>query len=170
MLFRSSLTSTGFGASKGATHLAQKLGIPHDSYGFFTESHPKLRPVETNSSGIYLAGACQSPKDIPATVAQASGVAGKVLGLLAKDQIETSPLVAVVDVRRCIGCFQCLSVCPYKAIEEMTQRDGKKVAHIIPTLCQGCGLCVATCNPAVISLSGFTDNQLISEVEAVVKG
>jgi len=162
--------ATGFGASKGASTLAKKLAISHDSYGFFTESHPKLKPVETNTRGVFLAGACQSPKDIPATVAQASGVASKVLGVLSKDQIETSPLVAAVDPRRCIGCFQCLGVCPYKAIEETVLNNGAGVAEIIPTLCQGCGLCVATCNPGVISLSGFTDNQLISEVEAIVKG
>jgi heterodisulfide reductase subunit A len=161
--------ATGVIASKGSNELAQKLRISYDQYGFLSESHPKLRPVETNTAGIFLAGACQGPKDIPSSVAQGSGTASKVQGLLSKDQLETSPLVALVECSRCIGCFKCLKVCPYNAIEKVTLRDGLLVASVIPTLCQGCGLCVATCPSVSVTLKGFTDDQLIAEIEALCR-
>ena len=86
--------------------LAQKLNISYDEYGFSKRSHPKLRPVETNTAGVFLAGACQAPKDIPTPVAQASGTASKVLGLLAKDKLKTSPMIAVVDQKRCVSLLE----------------------------------------------------------------
>jgi heterodisulfide reductase subunit A len=161
--------AVGITATSGALELAQKLNISHDEYGFFTESHPKLRPVESSTSGIFIAGACQAPKDIPLTVAQASSAASKVVGLISQHELETSPLVAEVNLRRCVGCFRCLEVCPFNAVEEQQLRDGTKVAQVNPALCQGCGLCSATCPPAAISLKGFTDDQLISEVEALCR-
>jgi heterodisulfide reductase subunit A len=159
--------AVGITASAGAKELAKKLNISHDKYGFFTESHPKLRPVESSTAGIFIIGACQGPKDIPLTVAQASSAASKVLGLIGHEQLETSPLVAVVDPGKCVGCFRCSQVCPFSAIEEQVLRNGAKVAQINPAVCQGCGLCNATCLPGAISLRGFTDDQLISEVEAI---
>ncbi|MBI4743474.1 MAG: CoB--CoM heterodisulfide reductase iron-sulfur subunit A family protein [Actinobacteria bacterium] len=161
--------ANGVISSRGSNELAQKLRIPYDQYGFLSEGHPKLKPVETNTAGIFLAGACQGPKDIPSSVAQGSATAGKVQGLLSKDQLETSPLVALVECSRCIGCFKCLKVCPYNAIERITLKDGSLVASVIPTVCQGCGLCVATCPSASITLKGFTDDQLIAEVEALCR-
>lgn len=158
--------AVGLDSANNAIDLAKKLNISHDTFGFFNESHPKLRPVEASTMGIFLAGACQAPKDIPTSVAQASSVASKVLGLLSKDKLETSPIVAEVIPSRCIGCFRCKDVCPFRAIEEMVLRDGSKVAKVNPALCHGCGLCNATCFPAAISLKGFTDDQLIAEVEA----
>ncbi len=159
--------AVGMTSATGAIDLAKKLNISHDAYGFFTESHPKLRPVESSTPGIFIAGVCQGPKDIPLTVAQASSAASKVMGLFSMDKLETSPQVALVDARRCVGCFRCLQVCPFKAIEEETLRDGSRVARVNPALCQGCGLCAATCLPAVISLKGFTDDQLLAEVESL---
>ncbi len=159
--------AVGFNANSGALELANKLNISHDEYGFFSESHPKLRPVESSTAGIFIAGACQAPKDIPTSVAQASSAASKVLGLISHKQLETSPLVAVVNPKRCVGCFRCVEVCPFRAIEELVLRDGSKVANVNPAVCQGCGLCNATCLPAAISLMGFTDDQIISEVEAL---
>ena len=159
--------AVGITAASGTTGLAQKLNISHDEYGFLTESHPKLRPVESSTAGIFIAGACQAPKDIPLTVAQASSAASKVLNLITQEQLETSPLVAEVNIPRCTGCLRCLEVCPFSAIEEQVLRDGTKVAQVNPALCQGCGLCSATCPPAAITLKGFTDEQLISEVEAL---
>jgi heterodisulfide reductase subunit A len=104
--------ATGITCADGAVELAQKLNTSYDQWGFFKESHPKLRPVETNTAGVFLAGACQSPKDIPTAVAQASGTASKVLGLLAKDKLKTSPQIAEVDQSRCVSCWKCIEVCP----------------------------------------------------------
>ncbi len=159
--------AVGIDSAPGALDLAKRLNISHDVYGFFNESHPKLRPVESSTMGIYLAGACQGPKDIPTSVAQASSVSSKVLGLLSKDYLETSPMVAEVNIRRCIGCFRCQEVCPFNAIEEQIMRDGSKLAKVNPATCQGCGLCNATCLPAAVSLKGFTDDQLLREVDAL---
>ena len=161
--------ATGFAAAKGAGELARKLNISHDQYEFLSESHPKLRPVETTTGGIFLAGACQAPKDIPDSVAQASAAAAKVIGLLSRGEIETSPMVAAVDQLRCIGCFKCRDVCPYNAIEAMELRDGRQVAKVIDTLCQGCGVCNVACPPSVVSLKGYTDNQLIAETMELLR-
>ena len=116
--------ATGITAAPGAKELAQKLNISYDEFGFMKEGHPKLRPVETNTAGVFLAGVSQGPKDIPATVAQASGTAAKVIGLLAKDKLKTSPMIAVVDQKNCVSCFKCIEVCPFSAPEKQEQRDG----------------------------------------------
>ncbi|MHB9112807.1 MAG: 4Fe-4S dicluster domain-containing protein [Thermoleophilia bacterium] len=161
--------ATGFAAAEGAGELARKLNISYDQYEFFSESHPKLRPVETTTGGVFLAGACQGPKDIPDTVAQASAAASKVLGLLSRGELETSPMVAAVNQMRCTGCFKCRDVCPYGAIETVELRDGREVASVIDSLCQGCGVCNVACPPAVISLKGYTDSQLIAETMELLR-
>lgn len=157
----------GMVPAKGVERLSNLLRLSSDQYGFLTESHPKLRPVETSTAGIYLAGACQGPKDIPLSVAQGSAAAAKGIDLLSKDELETSPLVAVVDQGRCIGCLRCSQVCPYGAIEEINLRDGRVVASVISVLCQGCGLCASTCLPGLITLQGFSDNQIIAKLAAL---
>ncbi len=151
--------------SKGSKRLAEILNITSGSFGFYTESHPKLRPVETNTAGIFLAGACQSPKDIPESVAQGSATASKILALMSKDKLLTNPIVAAVDKVRCIGCNKCLNVCPFSAIEEQELRD-RKVVSVIETVCKGCGICEATCPIDAISLSGFTDEMILEELDA----
>ncbi len=161
------ILSAGIAASSGTIELAKKLNISHDQYGFLTESHPKLRPVESSMPGIFIAGAAQAPKDIPTTIAQASSAACKVMSLFTQKQLETSPQIAEVNPRRCIGCFRCKEVCPASAIEEQVQRDGTKKAMVNPAICQGCGLCNATCLPGAISLKGFTDDQIIAELESL---
>jgi heterodisulfide reductase subunit A len=160
--------ASGITAADGAVELAQKMSISYDQWGFFKESHPKLRPVETNTAGIFLAGACQSPKDIPTAVAQASGTAAKVLGLLAKDKLKTSPMIAVVDQSRCVSCWKCIDVCPFQAPERLELRDGTETSHVIETVCQGCGICVATCPVNCITLKGFTTDALIDQIEEVL--
>jgi heterodisulfide reductase subunit A len=157
--------ATGIEASKGARELAEKLHISYDQYGFFMENHPKLRPVETNTAGVYLAGVCQGPKDIPASVAQGSAAASKVIALFARDTIETSPQVASVNERACIACGKCLEVCPYGAIRWKELKGGIKKAEVLATVCQGCGLCNATCPPKAIQLQHTTDNQILAEIE-----
>lgn len=164
----------------GAEELAQKLHISYDPYKFFAEAHPKLRPVETNTAGIFLAGACQAPKDIPETVATASGAAAKVAALFSQPDLVREPLIAVVNrcappvFSTCVGCFMCQTACPYQAIEreEIKDRKGnviKVVAKVNPGLCQGCGTCVAFCRSKSIDLQGFSNQQMFAEVEALLE-
>ena len=154
-----------------AEELAQKLRIAYDKDHFFSEAHPKLRPVESQTAGVFLAGACQGPRDIPETVAQASGAASKAVALLSADELEREPVVAQVHradppvYSVCFGCFFCERVCPYGAIEreEIRDRDGtliKTVAKVNESLCAGCGLCAASCRANAITLRGFNDEQL----------
>ena len=107
-----------------AAELARRLGISYDEYAFYTEAHPKLRPNETNTAGIFLAGACQAPRDIPDAVAGGSAAAAKALALLAQPELVRSPFVSAIDRLRCTGCFTCAGVCPFDAVERETQRDG----------------------------------------------
>lgn len=167
--------ATAVQSQDGSEELAQKLHVSYDPYHFFAESHPKLKPVETNTAGIYLAGACQAPRDIPETVAQASGAAAKVAALFARDELTREPVVAVVNrlpapqFSYCVGCFLCQSACPYQAIEqeEIKGRDGtvlKVVAKVNAGLCQGCGTCVATCRTKAIDIQGFSNEQIYAEL------
>ena len=156
----------------GADTLAQKLGISYDKYHFYSEAHAKLRPVECATAGIYLAGACQGPKDIPDTVSQASAAAAKVMTLFAKDKLEREPIVAKVRETGCVGCFYCKKVCPYGAIEEKEIRDRqgnlvKVVAYVNPGVCGGCGTCQATCPSKSVELDGYTDEQIVAMIEAL---
>jgi len=155
--------------------LAQTLHISYDKYGFFAEAHPKLRPVETNTAGIFLAGACQAPRDIPETVAQASAAGAKVAALFSQDELTREPIVATVNRQApplfstCTGCFLCQSACPYQAIEseEIKDRSGKvlkTLARINPGLCQGCGTCVAVCRTKAIDLQGFSNEQIFAQL------
>ena len=150
---------------KDSKKLAEVLNITTGTFGFYTESHPKLRPVETNTAGIFLAGTCQSPKDIPASVAEGSATASKVLSLMSKDKLATDPIVARVDPLRCIGCDKCIMVCPFLAIEKVEFRK-KNVVRVIESVCKGCGLCEATCPIDAISLNGFTDELILDELKA----
>ncbi len=156
--------ATGATAPRGARDLFQTLNISYNLYDFINEAHPKLQPVETNSDGIFLCGCAAGPKDIPTSVAQASGAAAKVVGVLAKDAIVASPMVAEVNERECVGCNLCVTVCPYKAIELTQTKRGKTVARVNPTVCKGCGLCVNVCRGAAVNLKGFTDQQLVGQV------
>ncbi|MBP7936316.1 MAG: CoB--CoM heterodisulfide reductase iron-sulfur subunit A family protein [Phycisphaerae bacterium] len=165
-------------ASPGAEQLAQTLKVSYDPYYFLSEAHPKLKPVETNTAGIMVAGACQAPKDIPESVAQASAAAAKVAGLFSQSELLREPIIAVVNrsvpplFSTCVGCFLCESACPYKAIEreEIRGRDGqliKTVAKINAGVCQGCGTCVALCRSKSIDLQGYTNDQVFAEVMAL---
>ncbi|WP_321519809.1 CoB--CoM heterodisulfide reductase iron-sulfur subunit A family protein [uncultured Bacteroides sp.] len=163
----------------GAEQLAQKMHISYDPYHFFAEAHPKLKPVETNTAGIFLAGACQAPKDIPETVGMASGAAVKVAGLFSNNDLVREPLIAVVNrsappqFSTCVGCFMCQTACPYNAIEreEIKGRDGKvikTVAKVNPGLCQGCGTCVAFCRSKSIDIQGYSNEQMFAEVMSLL--
>ena len=164
--------ATAVQARQGADTLAQKLGISYDHYNFYSEAHAKLRPVECATAGIYLAGACQGPKDIPDSVSQASAAAAKVMTLFAKDELEREPIVAKVNERYCAGCLACKKVCPYGAVEEKEIRDRqgnliKVVAFVNPGVCGGCGTCQATCPSKSVELDGYTDEQIMAQIEAL---
>ena len=157
--------------------IATLLTTSIDTNNFLTESHAKLRPVESPTAGVYLAGVCQGPKDIPETVSQASACAAKVIGLLVKDKLKTNPCVATPDEMMCNGCSQCANVCAYGAItyveKEFRLGGGKteirRVASVNPAVCQGCGACTVTCPSGAMDLKGFSSKQIISEVEAICK-
>jgi heterodisulfide reductase subunit A len=166
-------------SAPGSEELAQKLHVSYDPYKFFAEAHPKLKPVETNTAGIFLAGACQAPKDIPESVAAASGAAAKVIGLFSNNELTREPIVAKVNrmpppiFSTCMGCGMCAQVCPYQAItkEEIKNRNGevvKTIASINPGLCQGCGTCVAFCKSKSIDLEGYSNKQVYEEVLALL--
>ena len=157
--------------------IATLLTASIDTNNFLTESHAKLRPVESPTAGVYLAGVCQGPKDIPETVSQASACAAKVIGLLVKDKLKTNPCVATPDEMMCNGCSQCANVCAYGAItyldKEFRLGGGKteirRVASVNPAVCQGCGACTVTCPSGAMDLKGFSSKQIMSEVEAICK-
>ncbi|MDP2954661.1 MAG: CoB--CoM heterodisulfide reductase iron-sulfur subunit A family protein, partial [Chloroflexota bacterium] len=159
--------ATGMEPSRGAAELARKLNISYDTYNFMVEAHPKLRPVETQTDGILLAGACIGPRDIPECVAHGSAAAAKAVGLLSQAHLMTNPLTAAVDALRCSGCLTCRDVCPFHAVEAETRRDGRVIALVNEGLCKGCGLCVATCRGGAMNLRGFTSQQLLAEVTAL---
>ncbi|MBI5196889.1 MAG: CoB--CoM heterodisulfide reductase iron-sulfur subunit A family protein, partial [Nitrospirae bacterium] len=164
--------ATGLVAQSDAAKLAQMLHIPYDQNNLFTEAHPKLAPVETITSGIFLTGACQSPKDIPDTVATASAASVKALGLLVQDRLEREPLIAKVDKNLCSGCQACIEACPFNAIEKKEIEDKmlkrkRTVAEVVEGVCTGCGNCTAVCRMSAIDLEGFSNRQIMEEIEAL---
>ena len=168
------ILETAMVPADGIGEIVHKLGISMDADGWVQEAHPKLRPVETQTGGVFLAGTCQGPKDIPDTVAQASAAAVKVCGLFSKDEMETSPMTSKCNQEKCCGCGHCVAMCPYKAISlvEIDGRDGNKrirrmVADVNTGLCQGCGCCAAACRTGAIDLQGYTNEQILREVDAL---
>ena len=160
-----------------ARPLATMLTASMDTNDFFTEAHPKLRPVESPTAGVFLSGACQGPKDIPETVAQAGAAAGKVIGLLVKDHLTCNPCVAKSDEMMCNGCSNCEKVCPYGAISYMDKEFRgpnrttliRRVASVNPAVCQGCGACTVACPSGAMDLQGFSNSQIMAEVDAICK-
>ena len=162
---------------KSARSLATMLTASMDTNDFFTEAHPKLRPVESPTAGVFLSGACQGPKDIPETVSQAGAAASKVIGLLAKDKLLGNPCVAGSDEMMCNGCSSCERVCPYGAISyedkefRMPDRTTKvrRVAKVNEAVCQGCGACTVACPSGAMDLKGFKNSQILAEVDAICR-
>ena len=162
---------------KSARPLATMLTASMDTNDFFTEAHPKLRPVESPTAGVFLSGACQGPKDIPETVSQAGAAASKVIGLLAKNKLTGNPCVAQSNELMCNGCSSCERVCPYGAITyedkefRMPDRTTKirRVAAVNPAVCQGCGACTVACPSGAMDLKGFANSQIMAEVDAICK-
>jgi heterodisulfide reductase subunit A len=135
--------------------------------GFFKEAHVKLRPVEFGTDGVYLCGMAHYPKFMAETINQAYGAAGRVLTLLAHDSVVASGSVCEVTERKCMGCGACVSACSYGAIEFRETRQGPR-AVVNPILCKGDGLCTVKCPTSAISLKHFTDEELLSEIDAAL--
>ncbi len=162
---------------KSARGLATMLTASMDTNDFFTEAHPKLRPVESPTAGVFLSGTCQGPKDIPETVAQAGAAASKVIGLLCKNKLTGNPCVAHSDELMCNGCSTCEKVCPYGAIsyidKEFRMPDRttrvRRVAVVNEAVCQGCGACTVACMSGAMDLRGFTVKQIMAEVDAICR-
>jgi len=160
-----------------AKDLARKLGVSTDQYNWFSEAHPKLKPVEVLTDGVYLAGACQYPKDIPDTVAQASGAASKAIGLFSKEAIKSEPMIAYINEDTCVGCGLCTEVCPFTGIElvevvdkERSTRENqvmKTVARVNEGICKGCGTCSAACRSLSARLRGFEGAGILAEIDAL---
>ena len=148
--------------------LAQKLGLQFDGSGFFRELHPKLGPVETATSGLFLAGCCQGPKDIPDTVSQAKGAAAAAAVPLAQGRVRIAPTLAEVHAEKCSGCGICTPLCPYSAIT-MMDWGGRPRAIVDITQCKGCGVCVSTCPSAAIVLHGYEEEQIMAQIEALTR-
>ena len=162
---------------KSARPLATMLTASMDTNDFFTEAHPKLRPVESPTAGVFLSGCCQGPKDIPETVSQAGAAAAKVIGLLAKDKLTGNPCVAHSDELMCNGCSSCERVCPYGAITYADKEFRgpnrttliRRVAQVNEAICQGCGACTVACPSGAMDLKGFASKQIMAEVDAICK-
>ena len=156
----------GMEAREDSQELARMVNISQDKEGWFIESHPKLEPVATTTDGIFIAGTCVAPKDIPDTVAQARAAAARILARIAKEKIEVDAVYAEVNENLCSGCRLCNQLCPYSAIEFL---DDKKCSHIISALCKGCGVCVAACPSMAIKGRHFTDQQVLAQVEGLLE-
>jgi len=148
-----------------AKELAQALKVGTDEHGFMSEVHPKLRPVESITQGIFLTGACQAPKDIPDSVSQAGAAASKVLSLFARDQLEHDPTVVRVDEDLCAGCGVCVQACPYDA---RVLHETSGVAEVLQVLCQGCGACATACPNGATQLINTTKGQVINMIDSLL--
>jgi heterodisulfide reductase subunit A len=161
--------STAAIPSEGIDEVSRVLNIARGSDGFFMESHPKLKPIDTAVDGIFLAGACQGPKDIPYSVSQGSGAAARAATILSKTTWEIEPIVAVVDQSKCrnvrVKCGICAARCPYSAIKAA---DGE-IAQVITAMCHGCGTCVAECPTDAITQMHFTDAQIFAQIRAALE-
>ena len=162
--------AVGMKPNKASSEVGSLLKLSNSQDKFFLEAHPKLRPVDTGSDGVFLAGCCQGPKDIPDTVAQASASAAKAIVPLARGRVKTESMVARVREAACRACGYCVEACPYSAIsleEKQVGRQYVKVAVVNEVLCKSCGACSAVCLSGAIQQSGFTDEQLLAAIGSI---
>jgi heterodisulfide reductase subunit A len=159
------ILSCGLEAQSDVSEVARTFNISNDASGFFIERHPKLDPVATMTDGVFVAGCCQGPKDIPDTVAQAAAAAARVLALISKGKVETVATIAEINEEQCSGCRVCNELCPYSAISFL---EKEKVSRINDALCKGCGACVAACPSGAITHKHFTDEQIMAEIEGIL--
>jgi heterodisulfide reductase subunit A len=145
--------------------VARRFGIATGADGFFLEEHPKLEPVSTATSGVFLAGACQGPKDIPDTVAQAKGAACEALALSTAGKVTVSPMISHIDPDVCVGCKVCIGLCAYSAIE-FDERHHISVVN--EAVCKGCGSCAGYCPSGAAKIRQFTDSQIFREIDGIL--
>jgi heterodisulfide reductase subunit A2 len=161
------ILSVGLQPAEGATDVGRMAGVSVDGDGWFTELHAKLAPVATPSRGIFLAGCCQGPKDIPDTVSQAMAASGEAVALLSAGTVKTRAEISFIEPDLCTGCGMCLQSCVYHAIDF---DEGRQIAVVNEALCQGCGSCSAVCPSSAASVKHFTDRQVMEELEAILDG
>ena len=159
------ILSPAMEARAGSRELSQLFKMGCDFDGFFVERHPKLDPVATMTEGIFIAGACQGPKDVPESVVQGAAAASRVAGLINRGTVMMEPVRASIDEEACSGCRICNTMCPYNAI---IFHEDREVSEVITALCQGCGTCVAACPSGVITGAHFTNDQLLSQIEGIL--
>ena len=148
-----------------AKAVSHRFGIGCSEAGFFTERHPKLDPVATMSAGVFIAGACQGQKDIPASVGQGAAAAARVLTLISQGEVEIEPIRATINEDRCSGCRICNNLCPYNAIDYI---EDLEVSRVNPALCKGCGTCVAACPSQVITGQHYTFEAIMAQIEGML--
>ncbi len=159
--------STGAEAQSDQKEVGAMFGVSRSSDGFFLEKHPKLAPVETSTDGVFIAGACQGPKDIPDSVAQGGAAASAALSLLDHGSVELEPFTAYINPELCGSCHTCEGLCPYGAVS-MVELNGKPIGQVNEVLCKGCGACVAACPAGAATQNGFTNDQVIAEIEGIL--
>jgi heterodisulfide reductase subunit A len=158
--------ATAIEAQPDADRISSLFGLGRTEDGFFAEAHPKLRPVETNTDGVFLAGVCQGPRDVPDTVAHTGAAVSMAIALLDKGEVTISPAVACVDEELCSACKTCIALCPYSAISFIEEDN---VARVNEALCKGCGTCVAACPAGAITGRHFTDEQILAQIEGLLR-
>jgi len=156
---------TAMEARPDANEVSRIFGVTVGSDGFFQEEHPKLEPVSTATLGVFLAGACQGPKDIPDTVAQAKGAAAEALALSSSGQVAVAPMISSIDPEICIGCQACIGLCAYSAIEF---NAFKGISEVNKAVCKGCGSCAAHCPSGAAQVRHFTDKQIFAEISGLL--
>jgi len=156
---------TALEACDDSAELARKLNISKGADGWFIEAHPKLAPVSTTTDGVYLAGVCQGPKDIPDTVAQGGAAAAQVIKIFNQGELFLDAAYAVVREEFCSGCKLCNGLCPYNAISFL---EDKKVSEVNAALCKACGTCAAACPSGAIVARHFSDEQIYAQLEGML--
>jgi heterodisulfide reductase subunit A len=156
---------TAMESHEDAKDTARKTGVSACGNDFYIEKHPKLDPVATTTSGVYIVGTCQGPKDIGDSVAQARAAAARILATIAQGSVEVEVITAHVNEAICCGCQTCVGVCPYSAIDFDEENNVSKVNEI---LCKGCGTCGSTCPTGAIRSRHFTDQQILSQIEGLL--